>query len=226
MQGLENVRQRLRNACVSADRDPASVRLLAVGKKHPASALREVFAAGQHRFGENTVQEALEKQQQLADLDIEWHFIGHIQSNKTREIAAHFDWVQSADREKVIRRLSGQRPKDQNPLSLCLQVNIDREPQKSGLAPEEVSDAAEWVATLPGLRLRGLMCIPRLSDDAQALRDSFRRMRAMYDALRGRGLDVDTLSMGMSADLELAVEQGSTMVRVGTDIFGPRPQDG
>lgn len=224
-QGLENVRLRLENACREAGREPGSVALLAVGKRHPPDALRAVHALGQRDFGENEVQEALEKQEQLGDLDIRWHFIGTVQSNKTRKLAEHFDWVQSVDRAKVLRRLSEQRPEQSGPLNICLQVNIDHEPQKSGLDPARLVDMAELARSLPRISLRGLMCIPRATDDSEAARDSFRRTRSLYDGLRREGFDLDTLSMGMSADLELAVLEGSTMVRVGTDIFGPRNQE-
>lgn len=222
MQGLENVRLRLRNACVDAGREPGSVALLAVAKRHPAEAIRAVHAMEQHSFGENEVREALAKQAELTDLDIVWHFIGRVQSNKTRDIAGHFDWVQSIDRVKILRRLSSQRPSAKQSLNICLQVNIDSEPQKAGLHPDEVGEMARQANQLPGIKLRGLMCIPRATTDTEEARDSFRRTRALYDALRQQGYTLDTLSMGMSGDLELAVSEGSTMVRIGTDIFGPR----
>lgn len=225
MQGLENVRLRLEKACNDAGRPPGSVALLAVGKKHPAQALRAIHAQGQRHFGENEVQEAIKKQSDLADLDITWHFIGNIQSNKTRVISTHFHWVQSVDREKILRRLSSQRPADAAPLNVCLQVNIDAEPQKGGLAPDELKDLARLAQALPGIRLRGLMCIPKVTENEDATRDSFRRTRALYDDLREQGVGLDTLSMGMSGDLELAVLEGSTMVRIGTDIFGPRTEE-
>ncbi|MBT8061483.1 MAG: YggS family pyridoxal phosphate-dependent enzyme [Xanthomonadales bacterium] len=225
MQGLENVRLRLEKACKDAGREPGTVRLLAVGKKHPAEALRLIYSQGQRDFGENEAQEAVRKQSDLLDLDITWHFIGNIQSNKTRLISRHFDWVQSVDREKILRRLSSQRSGDAAPLNICLQVNIDAEPQKAGMAPAELHDMARLARELPQLRLRGLMCIPRAGVNEVATRDSFRRTRSLYDALRKQGYPLDTLSMGMSGDLELAILEGSNMVRVGTDIFGPRAQE-
>ncbi|NND44960.1 MAG: YggS family pyridoxal phosphate-dependent enzyme [Xanthomonadales bacterium] len=223
MQGLENVRLRLQKACAQAGRDPDGVRILAVAKKHPPDKIREAFAAGLADIGENLVQEALEKQRQLADLAIRWHFIGTIQSNKTSELAAHFGWVQSVDRLKILKRLSAQRSSEQPPLNICLQVNIDREPQKSGVLPEALTELAAHAAEAPRLVLRGLMAIPQAGQDEAGARDSFRRVRQLYDALRAQGHDLDTLSMGMSADLEAAVAEGSTLVRIGTDLFGPRP---
>jgi len=223
MQHLEKLRQRLREACDAVGRDPTEVRILAVGKKHPAEKLRELYALGQRAFGENMLQEALEKQRELADLAIEWHFIGHIQSNKTRPIAELFAWVQSVDRAKILDRLSTQRPENLPPLNLCLQVNIDREPQKSGVLPEELPALARLAQGAPRIALRGLMAIPRPSDDPGTCRDSFRRVKALYDDLCELGFALDTLSMGMSGDLEHAVAEGSTMIRVGTDLFGPRP---
>ena len=224
MQGLENLRLRLQKACELADRKVSEVRLLAVGKKHPATSIRSLFERGQSAFGENLLQEARQKQLDLADLDIEWHYIGHIQSNKTRSIAEHFDWVQSVDRGKILSRLSTQRPATANPLNVCLQVNIDREVQKSGLLPEQLENVARKTRDLPGIRLRGLMALPKATSDQREAKDSFRRVKVLYDRLCDQGFDLDTLSMGMSSDLELAVAQGSTMVRIGTDLFGPRPK--
>lgn len=220
---LRRVRKRIDDACAKAGRNAGEVALLAVSKRHPASAVRDLFAAGQRRFGENLLQEALTKQRALDDLDVEWHFIGTIQSNKTRDIAAHFDWVQSVDRAKILQRLSDQRPVDRPDLNICLQVNIDREPQKGGVEPERLDNLVALAESLPGIRLRGLMCIPRLSGDADRTRRSMARLRELHADLRRRGHALDTLSMGMSADLEIAISEGSTMVRVGTDLFGARP---
>lgn len=221
-ENLDNVSSRLRRACEAAQRDPSEVRILAVSKRQPAVRIRAVHALGHAAFGENIVQEALDKQRALEDLAPEWHFIGAIQSNKTAEIAAHFDWVQSVDREKVLRRLSDQRPEHLPPLNLCLQINIDEEPQKSGAPADRAVPLAETAVRLPGVRLRGLMAIPRAqAGDGASLR-SFERMKALYDDFRAAGFDLDTLSMGMSADMERAIRAGSTMVRIGTDIFGPR----
>jgi len=220
---LQNVRARVSEACKTAGRDPSEVTILAVSKKHPASRIRALYGLGQTAFGENYVQEALAKQSQLQDLAIEWHFIGPLQSNKTREVSAHFAWVQSADRTKIIRRLSEQRPEHLPPLNLCIQVNIDNEPQKAGVLPEAVGDLALFAQGQPKIRLRGLMTIPRMGSDDYDPTESYRRMHELFRQLQEAGIGMDTLSMGMSADLEPAILQGSTMVRVGTDLLGPRP---
>jgi pyridoxal phosphate enzyme (YggS family) len=222
LQRLERLRERIADACRTTGRDPAEVRILAVSKQQSAELIRRFFALGQRAFGENRLQEALAKQDQLADVDIEWHFIGPVQSNKTHELAERFQWVQSVDREKILRRLSAQRPPDLPPLNICLQVNIDDEPQKAGLAPAELPSMAAQASSAPNLRLRGLMAIPRLTSDESRTRDSFRRMRLLYEQLLAASYPVDTLSLGMSGDLELAIAEGSTMVRVGTDLLGPR----
>jgi pyridoxal phosphate enzyme (YggS family) len=223
---LNNVRARVSEACKKAGRDPSEVTILAVSKKHSAGRIRSLHGLGQTAFGENYVQEALAKQSQLQDLAIEWHFIGPLQSNKTREVSAHFSWVQSADRIKTIRRLSEQRPGHLPPLNLCIQVNIDREPQKAGVLPEAAGDLARFAADQPGLRLRGLMAIPRMGSEDYDPTDSYRRMRELFRQMQDAGIEMDTLSMGMSADLEPAILQGSTMVRIGTDLLGPRPTGG
>ncbi len=219
---LNKVRARIGAACQSAGRSEDSATLLAVSKQQTADRIRKLFAAGQGHFGENYVQEALQKQKQLADLDITWHFIGPLQSNKTREVAQHFSWVQSADRPKLLQRLSDQRPPSLPPLNICLQVNIDLEPQKAGAHPGAVPELARLVSQLPGLKLRGLMAIPSVAAADQTGHSSFARMKQLFDGLRTEGLELDTLSMGMSADLEAAILAGSTMVRVGTDLFGAR----
>lgn len=218
------MKDRIAAACARAQRDVQSVTLLAVSKTFGAPAIREALAAGQQRFGENYVQEALEKMATLADVRprLEWHLIGPLQSNKTRAVAEHFDWVHSVDRLKIAQRLSDQRPAHLPPLQVCLQVNISGEASKSGLAPAEVSALAHAVAALPRLRLRGLMAIPEPADDPHAQRQPHRALRELLDTLRAQGLDLDTLSMGMSADLEAAVVEGATIVRVGTAIFGQR----
>lgn len=203
-------------------RAPDSVKLLAVSKTWPAEKLRLVAEEGQQRFGENYLQEALEKIDALADLDLEWHFIGPIQSNKTRDIAAYFDWAQSVDRLKIARRLNEQRPEDLTPLNVCIQVNIDEENSKSGVAANEVLPLAEAISQLDNLRLRGLMVIPSRQEREEAQRDSFRRAHALFESLQQRFDHIDTLSMGMSADLHAAVAEGSTMVRIGTALFGQR----
>jgi pyridoxal phosphate enzyme (YggS family) len=224
-ENLHNIHARVESACEKANRNPAEIVVLAVSKKHLADRIRELHGLGQTAFGENYVQEALAKQTELADLAIEWHFIGPLQSNKTREVAEHFAWVQSADRQKILRRLSTQRPADLPPLNVCIQVNIDREPQKAGVAPEETAELALFAQGLPSLRLRGLMTIPRMGDAAHDPSDSYRRMSELFTRLKKSGIEMDTLSMGMSADLESAIQQGSTMVRVGTDLLGPRPDE-
>jgi PLP dependent protein len=221
---LDEVRERIAAAAASAGRDASSVRLLAVSKTFPASDVRAAFNAGQRAFGENYVQESVAKIAELGDLrsEIEWHFIGPLQSNKTRVVAENFDWVHSIDRLKIAERLSDQRAEDAAPLNVCLQVNVSGEASKSGVAPEEALALARAIAALPRLTLRGLMAIPEAAATLDEQRAPHRRLRALIDALRADGLELDTLSMGMSADLEAAVLEGSTMVRIGTAIFGSR----
>ena len=219
---LRQVQERIQQACVTAARDPLSVRLLAVSKTFPASQVAEAFAAGQTAFGENYIQEAVEKITALAHLPLEWHCIGPIQSNKTRLVAEHFDWVHSVDRLKIAQRLSEQRPENLAPLNICLQINIDGGPTKSGVAPEAALALAQAVAQLPRLSLRGIMTIPEPSENFASVSKAHRDARALFDSLCQSGLALDTLSMGMSADLESAIAEGSTMVRVGSAIFGGR----
>ena len=221
---LQQVRTRIVTACTAAGRDPASVRLLAVSKTFDADAVRSAHAAGQRAFGENYVQEGVAKIEALADLraQLEWHCIGPLQSNKTRVVAAHFDWVHGIDRLKIAERLAEQRPAGLPPLQVCLQVNVDGGANKSGVAPEDALALAQAVAALPRLRLRGLMAIPEPAPDFASQRALFLRAAAVFEQIRGAGIEVDTLSLGMSADLEAAVAAGSTMVRVGTAIFGQR----
>lgn len=221
---LQQVRDRIVTACTAVGRDPASVRLLAVSKTFPAEAVREALEAGQNAFGENYVQEGVAKIEALNEFRdrLEWHCIGPLQSNKTRVVAEHFDWVHSIDRLKIAERLAEQRPADLPPLQVCLQVNVDAGANKSGVSIEEAAALAFAVAALPRLRLRGLMAIPEPSADFATQRELFMRAAAVFDNLRGSGLDLDTLSLGMSADLEAAIAAGSTMVRVGTAIFGAR----
>jgi pyridoxal phosphate enzyme (YggS family) len=220
---LHNIRARVEHACEKAGRAPSEITILAVSKKHPAMKIRDLYALGQRAFGENYVQEALAKQAQLDTLEIEWHFIGPLQSNKTREAAIHFAWVQSVDRAKIARRLAEQRPGQLPALNLCIQVNIDQEPQKAGVLPEDAGELARLIQTLPNVRLRGLMAIPRMGSKTYDPSNSYRRMHELFRRLRDSGIDMDTLSMGMSADLEQAILQGSTMLRIGTDLLGPRP---
>jgi len=218
---LQVVRERIAKAARAAGRDPAGISLVAVSKTFPADAVAAARAAGQAAFGENYVQEAVDKIETLRPRrgELEWHFIGPIQSNKTRAIAEQVDWVQSVDRLKIAQRLSEQRPTDLPPLNLCLQVNVSGEASKSGCAPAELAELARAVAELPNLRLRGLMAIPEPTDDPAAQRAAFARLRELKDGL---GLDLDTLSMGMSHDLEAAIAEGATWVRIGTALFGAR----
>lgn len=196
--------------------------LLAVSKRKPESDIRAAWQAGQTAFGENYLQEALQKQQQLEDLDIEWHFIGAIQSNKTRPIAEHFDWVHCVERLKIAERLSQQRPADKTPLNICIQVNLDGEDSKAGVSLPEIADLAQQIKPLSGIRLRGLMTIPAPRDNLADQRQAFHRMQQALADLNAGGFDCDTLSMGMTGDLEAAIAEGSTMVRIGTAIFGER----
>ncbi len=219
---LQDVRARVAAAATSARRTPDEVHLLAVSKTWPAAAVREAAAAGQRAFGENYVQEGVDKIEALRELGLEWHFIGPLQSNKTRLVASAFDWVHSIDRLKIAERLSAQRDVHLAPLNVCLQVNVSGEESKSGVAPGEVAALAQAVADLPRLRLRGLMCIPEPTGDVTLLRARFALLRELQVQLIASGLSLDTLSMGMSHDIEPAVAEGATIVRVGTAIFGER----
>ena len=225
---LGDVGRRIATACASAGRPVQAVTLLAVSKTQGPDAVRQAWAAGQRAFGENYVQEALDKIAALADLraQIEWHLIGPLQSNKTRPVAEAFDWVQSVDRLKIAQRLNEQRPPGLAPLQVCLQVNISGQASKSGLQPAEVPAVAQAVSALPRLRLRGLMAIPEQAGDEAAQRAPHRKLRELLATLNAQGLALDTLSMGMSADLEAAVAEGATLLRVGTAIFGSRPAPG
>ncbi|MDH1282544.1 YggS family pyridoxal phosphate-dependent enzyme [Pseudomonas chengduensis] len=218
-ENIAKVGARIREAAQASQRNFADIGLLAVSKTKPADAIREAHAAGVCDFGENYLQEALEKQTQLADLPLIWHFIGPIQSNKTRPIAEHFDWVHSVDRLKIAQRLSEQRPAHLPPLNICLQVNVSAEDSKSGCSPEALPELAKAVTALPNLRLRGLMAIPEPTDDIAAQHAAFAHLRQLRDDL---ALDLDTLSMGMSHDLEAAIAEGATWVRIGTALFGAR----
>lgn len=226
MVNLENniaeLRKRIRKAAENCARDAGSVELLAVSKTKPAELVRSAYNLGLRRFGENYLQEALDKQSRLKDLDIEWHFIGPVQSNKTRAIAEHFDWIQSLDRRKIAQRLSEQRPAGMRALNCCIQVNIDDEASKAGVPPAGVEALAEEIRQLPGLKLRGLMAIPRATEDPLEQRHSFARMRRLFEDLQARDPAVDTLSMGMSGDLEAAIAEGASLIRVGTALFGKR----
>ena len=221
-ENLSTVHERIARAESAAGRAPGSVQLLAVSKTKPEAMIRRAHAAGQSAFGENYVQEGVQKAAALAGLDIEWHFIGPLQSNKTRAVAEHFAWVHSVDREKIARRLGEQRPAHLPDINLCLQVNLSGEASKSGVTAEELPALAQAVAALPRVRLRGLMAIPAPSADSAAQRRPFAALRELWQQLQAEHPGLDTLSMGMSTDLEAAVAEGATIVRVGTDIFGAR----
>jgi pyridoxal phosphate enzyme (YggS family) len=223
---LQAVLRRIESAARAAGRDPRGIRLLAVSKTWPADAILEAHRAGQCAFGESQVQEAAGKISALQQQGLEWHFIGPIQSNKTRTIAAQFDWVHSVEREKVAGRLSEQRPAERAPLDVCIEVNVSGEASKAGVLPEQAPALAEAVARLPRLALRGLMTVPAPSADPARQRAQFAVLRALFEHLRAGGLALDTLSLGMSVDLEAAIAEGATMVRVGSAIFGRRPPHG
>ena len=219
---MQVVRARIAAAARTSGRAPGDVALLAVSKTFAAGAVRAAYAAGQREFGENYVQEGMEKIAALSALPLIWHFIGPIQSNKTRTIAENFDWVHSVAREKIALRLSQARPQEKSPLDICLQVNVSGETSKSGVTPQQVRQLAEAVRTLPRLRLRGLMAVPEPSDDVALQRRRFGGLRLLLEQLNSAGFGLDTLSMGMSQDLEAAVMEGATIVRIGTAIFGER----
>jgi len=219
---LQAVQARISAACSAANRPVDTVQLIAVGKTWPAGCLREAAACGQRLFAENYVQEGLDKMTRLADLDLEWHFIGPLQSNKTRAVAENFSWVQSLDRLKIAERLAAQRPADLPPLQVCVQVNVSGEASKSGCALAEAPALVHAIAALPNMRLRGLMTIPEPTDDSGLQRRRFALLRQLLTQLNTEGMTLDTLSMGMSYDLEAAILEGSTLVRVGTAIFGAR----
>jgi pyridoxal phosphate enzyme (YggS family) len=216
---ISTLGERINAAALRARRDPATIGLLAVSKTKPASALREAYAAGLRDFGENYLQEALSKQLELADLPLCWHFIGPIQSNKTRAIAEHFAWVHSVDRLKIAQRLSEQRPEHLPPLNICIQVNVSGEASKSGCTPADLPALAAAISALPRLKLRGLMAIPEPTEDSAEQNAAFAAVRSLQEQLN---LPLDTLSMGMSHDLEAAIAQGATWVRIGTALFGAR----
>ncbi len=221
---LAAVHERLRNACRRAGRNPEDVGLIAVSKRQTVAAIRDAYAAGQRAFGENYLQEGLDKQQALAELAISWHFVGPLQSNKTKAAAEHFDWVHTVDRLKIAQRLAQHRHASATdaPLDCCIQVNLSGETSKSGATAAELPELAHAVARLPGLRLRGLMTLPEPADNEADQRAPFAELRRLLEELRSEGLALDTLSMGMSADLEAAILEGATLVRIGTAVFGPR----
>jgi pyridoxal phosphate enzyme (YggS family) len=219
---LQAVKERIGKACALAGRHDNEVSLLAVSKTKPLADVLAAADAGQTAFGENYVQEGVDKAVATVDRNLDWHFIGPLQSNKTRPVAEHFAWVHSIDRLKIAERLSAQRPVGMSPLQVCVQVNVSGEASKSGCIPAEAVALCQAVAALPGLRLRGLMAIPEPTDDASEQRRPFRQLRELYEQVRAAGLDLDTLSMGMTHDLEAAIAEGATIVRVGTAIFGER----
>ena len=225
-ENLQVVQHRIATSAQAAGRDPSSIALLAVSKTFDAQAVLTAAQAGQRAFGENYVQEAIDKisatRELNPNLQLEWHFIGPIQSNKTRQIAEHFDWVHSVDRLKIAQRLSEQRPVDMPPLQICLQVNVSGEATKSGIEPDALLELARVVNTLPNLRLRGLMAIPEPTEDVEQQRAAFAKLRLMQNDLQAVGIPTDTLSMGMSADMDAAIAEGATIVRIGTAIFGGR----
>jgi len=223
---LETVRTRIEKATGDAGRTAESVRLLAVSKTRGADEVAALAELGQRHFGESYLQEALAKIEALGGRGLVWHFIGPLQSNKTRSVAEHFDWVHSVDRIKIARRLNHHRPEQAPPLNVCLQVNVSGESTKSGVTREKLPALAAEVSELPRLRLRGLMTIPAPTADCEAQREPFRALRHMFAELDRQGFSMDTLSMGMSGDLEAAIEEGATIVRVGTALFGPRPRKG
>jgi len=220
---LKNVQQQIQSAAETAGRSADDIRLIAVSKTKPASDIEQVYRAGQREFGENYLQEAIDKIQQLQQYsDIKWHFIGAIQSNKTRSIAEHFDWVHSVERIKIARRLAEQRPASRKPLNICLQVNVSNEASKAGISLDEVEALAAEVKQLEHIRLRGLMAIPLNTRDPEQQRYYFHQLKNCLDQLNQQGFDLDTLSMGMSNDMDIAIAEGATMIRIGTAIFGER----
>ena len=220
---LNQVKQRIQDAEQAADRQAGSVQLLAVSKTQPVEVIRASINIGQLCFGESYAQEAVAKIQQLANVPgIEWHFIGPIQSNKTASLAEHFDWIHSVDRLKIAQRLNDQRPADKAPLNICIQVDTSGEISKSGISPDQLAELAQQIRQLPRLRLRGLMTIPAREDDTEQQRLPFRQLRELFETLNAQGLQLDTLSMGMTDDMEAAIQEGATIVRIGTALFGPR----
>ena len=223
-ENLRVIRDLLATTSKAASRDESSVKLLAVSKKQPVAAVLAAAEAGQRDFGENFVQEGLQKITAAGRNDLVWHFIGHLQTNKTKAVAAHFAWVHTVERLKIAQRLSQQRPADLDDLNICLQVNIDNEPGKSGVGADEVLDLARDVASLPRIKLRGLMCLPKNRSDFEQQRQPFARLHELLELIQADGIEVDTLSMGMSGDYAAAIYEGSTIVRIGTAIFGARDE--
>lgn len=221
-QRYQMILEKIKQAEIKYQREPGSVKLIAVSKTKPTAMIREMITLGQRAFGENYLQEAIQKQTELGDLDLEWHFIGHIQSNKTKDISGHFDWAHGVDRLKIARRLSDQRPSHLSALNICIQVNLEAEQTKSGASPQEVLDHAKEIASLSNVRLRGLMAIPSPNNPFEQQRELFKQLRNLLDELNKQDLDVDTLSMGMTDDMEAAIAEGATHIRIGTALFGAR----
>jgi len=219
---LGNVQAEIHRYAERYNRDPSSIELLAVSKTKPVSAIHEAIAAGQKSFGENYLDEAIEKIQLINDPQVSWHFIGAIQSRKTTDIARHFDWAHGVDREKIATRLSAQRPAELPPLNICLQINIDNESTKAGISPEDTITLANICSDMPGIKLRGLMAIPAPRENLAAQREVFQRLGEIFDSVKSVHPTLDTLSIGMSGDLEAAIAEGATIVRIGTAIFGSR----
>lgn len=222
---LANIERRIDQALIRSGRSDSNVTVVAVSKRQPAAAVVEAAAAGLTHFGENYLQEGIEKMRAVTDFAIEWHFIGRVQSNKTRQIASHFAWADTVDRVRIADRLDAQRPPDLEPLNVLIQLNLDGEPQKGGVSAADLLPLAEHISQLPKLRLRGVMGMPPAGNSTEQNRASFLAIAAEASRLRGAGFEIDTISMGMSSDYELAIEHGSTCVRIGTALFGPRPQD-
>ena len=221
-ENLAQIQLNISEYCKKYQRNSQDLKLLAVSKTKPAQDIRQAFDAGQTCFGENYLQESISKIHELSDLDIEWHFIGAIQSNKTRELAEHFAWIHSVDRLKIAQRLSNQRPDSLPPLNICLQVNISEEQSKSGFKMADIEVIVDDIISLPNLKLRGLMAIPAKADNLEAQRKVFSKMKSLFETLQTNHPQIDTLSMGMTADMEAAIAEGSTMIRIGTAIFGAR----
>ena len=221
-ENLALIKDLLAKSALKAQRDPAAVKLLAVSKKQAVELIQEAARAGQRDFGENFVQEGLDKIEKTRDANLTWHFIGHLQSNKTRAVAEHFDWVHTIDQARTAERLNRQRPPDLGPLNVCIQVNVDDETAKSGVPAGQLTELAKIVADLENLRFRGLMCLPRPREDFAGQRPAFAKLRELAESLSTTGIDTDTLSMGMSGDFDAAIAEGATIVRLGTAIFGPR----
>ncbi len=221
-QRYQTILDKIKQAEIQYQREPNSVKLIAVSKTKPAKMIREMASLGQQAFGENYLQEAIGKQDELSDLDLQWHFIGHIQSNKTKDITQHFDWVHGVDRFKIAKRLSDQRSDQKSPIDICLQVNLEAELTKSGISPEHAVDLAQQVSTLPNIRLRGLMAIPSPNNSFSVQRRLFMQLRKLLEQINQSGLKLDTLSMGMTDDMEAAIAEGATHIRIGTALFGAR----